>query len=217
MSTKIIIAVLACAMTQTDKVFKLCKAIILGLYAYPLLFPNPLHTQAEFKDQYTKVKDLWDQVLSGREDLRSDYEAQMLILWNMIGDLLFYTNMLFRGQPDNITKSGFAKSAEPVTNAIPGQLVIKSVQNGKEEHSAKIYLVKGCGYGPNVNGRLKYILQMAEGSPVEENFKSVLETTNRFDIVKKNLTRGKEVHFRIAAWNSAGRGLWSDVVPFIPQ
>jgi hypothetical protein len=217
MSTKIITAILGCTMTQYVKVFDLSKALLAGLYVNDTLFPNPQHAKSDFDAQFKKTSDLYDLVQGGREDLRSDFETELKTLWTMIGDLLYYVNSLYRGQAEKISKSGFPQSAEPMPNDIPGQLVIKKIKNGKEEHSAKITLVKGCGYGPNVKGRLKYKLQMAENEPTEENFDTVFETTNRFEIVKKGLTRGKEVHFRIAAWNSAGQGLWSDVVPFIPQ
>ena len=217
MSTKIITAILGCTTTQYVKVFDLSKALLAGLYFYTVLYPNPKHAKDEFELQYTTTSELYDKVQGGREDLRSDFETNLKILWGMIGDLLFYVNMLFRGQADKISKSGFPQSAEPIQNAVPGQLVIKHIKDGKEEHSAKITLVKGSGFGPNVKGRLKYKLQMAENEPTEINFKDVLETSSRFAIIKKGLLHGKEVYFRIAAWNSAGQGLWSDVVPFIPQ
>jgi hypothetical protein len=217
MSTKIITAILGCTMLQYVKVFDLSKALLAGLYFFTVLYPNPPHAKDAFDEQYKKTSELYDQVLGGREDLRSEFETELKILWDMIGDLLLYVNMLYRGKADKLSKSGFPQSAEPVPNDVPGQLVIKKIKDGKEEHTAKITLVKGCGYGPNVKGRLKYKLQMAENEPTEANFKDVLETTSRFKIIKKGLLRGKEVYFRIAAWNSAGQGLWSDVVPFIPQ
>ena len=217
MSTKIITAILGCTMTQYVKVFDLSKALLAGLYFFTALFPNPIHAKNDFDDQYKKTSELYDQVLGGRADLRSEFETELKILWSMIGDLLYYVNSLYRGQAEKIRKSGFPLSAEPLPHSLPGQMVIDRIVDGPVDHSAKIIPVKGSGFTDTVKGGLTYLVQKSDDGIAEANFKDFFQVTDRRKVIGTGLTRAKEYYFRIAAFNSKGQGKWSDPASFIAQ
>jgi hypothetical protein len=57
---------------------------------------------------------------------------------------------------------------------------------------------------------------VAVGAPTEENFKTVLATTNSRKLFIPNLTRGTEIHIRLCASNARGTSAWSSVTDFMP-
>ena len=212
-----VLAVLHCSLKKPAKVIALGQRLVNYLYVNTTLFATPPIALLDFKAQLKKASDAQDAMADRRTadvQLRDD---EVLALLFMIYKLMFYVNGLYLGEAGNLKASGFDinKLAEP--HQIPLQQRIKKVEGWREDNSAKIYLEKIEAETDLDKKSQWYVVQMAIGSKEEDKFEDVLTIKSSTSLIIKNLKRGVEVFFRVAAANSKGRGVWSDPKPFIPQ
>jgi hypothetical protein len=140
----------------------------------------------------------------------------MKILFNSLSELLLFTNLKQKSHSTNLLESGFPLRKDPTPLSIPDAPLIQEINRGPGDNTAKIELVKGQGVKYKQKKPLEYTVQMAYASDLEKVFDSVFQTRNQYKLIIKNLNRGMEVYFRVAARNSKGQSEWSFEKPFIP-
>ena len=217
---RILIAVMHCTIKQPKKIIATGIRVRDQLFANILLFATPPVTLLVFKGQLDKAVAAQAVVEDGKGSVTDTAirDAETLALFLMLNPLLlYYVNGLYKGNKVNLLASGFEVSNEPNPKPAPSIPVVrKVVMTDLDLHTAKVYLapfpvVEGG------RGLANYILQIAVGPPLEENFKTVLTTTNSRKLFMKNLTRGVEIHIRLCASNSRGTSAWSTIVDFMPS
>jgi hypothetical protein len=216
---RIFFAVMLCTINLPKKVNSLGIRIRDMLYANTALFTTPPIMLIAFKAQLDKAIAAQAKVDKGSVQDTADRDTQVLLLFQMLNPVLInYVNTLYKGNRTNILASGFSASNEPNPKEVPSIPVIrKMLMTDLADHIAKIYLAPFPKPVNGSRGVVNYILQVAVGAATEENFKTVLQTTNSRKLLVENLTRGQEVHIRICAWNTRGMSAWSSILDFMPS
>jgi hypothetical protein len=217
---RIFLAVMYCTINQPKNVISLGIKVRDLLFANVVLFATPPIVFADYKAQLDKALAAQAKVDKGQGSVAdtSDRNTQVLLLFLMLNPtLLYYVNQLYKGNKDNILASGFFASDEPNPREAPPIPVIrKMLMTDLAKRAAKVYLEPFPKPGKGGRGVINFILQIAIGEDLEENYKTIVQTTNSHKLLIEGLDRGKEIHVRVCAWNARGMSLWSPVVHFIP-
>jgi hypothetical protein len=217
---RIVTAVMHCAISQPKKIISRGISVRDLLFVNVLLFATPPITLILFKAQLDKAIAAQAVVeAKGSVANTATRDAEVLALFLMLNPLLLsYVNGLYKGDKVKLLASGFNVSSEPNPKPSPSVPVIrKVVMTDLALHIAKVYLAPFPALESGSRGVVNYILQIAEGPPIEENFHTVLATTNSRKLFIENLTRGTEIHIRICASNARGTSAWSAVFDFMPS
>ena len=136
-------------------------------------------------------------------------EAQALIVFNILKDLIDYANPIASGDKVKVLMSGFSASAEPVTMPIPGKALIKRMEDGLAPLSAKIFVE------PLLNA--KFYRAETSLTPMDEtSWKIALDMVSLFKMLLLDLTPDVKFYTRVTGGNIHGWGRPSEPVPFMP-
>jgi hypothetical protein len=208
-----------CTINQPKKIIGLGIRVRDLLFVNILLYATPPVTIILFKAQLDKALAAQALVEDGGSTFdTATRDTEVLSLFLMLNPLLLtYVNGLYKGIKDKLLASGFDVSNEPNPKDAPSIPVIKKMlMTDLALHTAKVFLAPFPTLLTGSRGIVNYILQVAVGAPTEENFKTVLATTNSRKLFIPNLTRGTEIHIRLCASNARGTSAWSSVTDFMP-
>jgi hypothetical protein len=217
---RIVTAVMHCTIFQPKKVITVGIRVRDLLFVNVLLYATPPITLILFKAQLDKAIAAQAVVEDGTGSVAqtATRDSEVLALFLMLNPLLItYVIGLYKGDKVKLLASGFEVSSDPNPKPAPSVPVItKVLMTDLALHKAKVYLAKFPALLTGSRGVVNYIVQVAEGAPTEENFKTVLTTTSSRKLVIPDLTRGTEIHIRICASNARGTSAWSSVADFMP-
>ena len=216
---RIFFAVMRCTFGQPKKIITLGTRVRDLLFTNLPLFATPPVVLADFKAALDKLIAAQAAAVKGGVQATADRNSAELALFLMLNPLLLnYVNTLYKGDKDKLLASGFYASNEPNPKDAPSVPVIsKVVTTDLASHIAKVFLAPFPAPTSGSRGVVNYIVQIAVGAPTEENFKTVLIITNSRKLFIPNLTRGVEIHIRVAASNARGMSAWSSVFDFMPS
>jgi hypothetical protein len=218
--TRIVMAVMHCALNQPKKIISRGISVRDLLFVNVLLFATPPITLILFSAQLTKAIAAQAVVEDkGSVANTATRDAEVLALFLMLNPLLLsYVNGLYKGDKVKLLASGFAASSDPNPKPAPSVPVIRRVaMTDLALHIAKVFLTPFPKLETGSRGVVNYIMQVAVGAPTEENFHTVLATTNSRKLFIPALTRGVEIHIRVCASNARGTSAWSSVFDFMPS
>ena len=210
-------AVLHCSQDQRTLVIKRGIKVRDSLYVNVQLYTTPKITLNNFEGQLKKALTAEAAAMNGSVDETAEYYKQAGLLFNMLVELVFYVNGLYRGKKVELLASGFDVVDETVPQDIPSTPVVNRLVAGKEAHSVKFYLARSQATPGKKKRGITYIVEMTTDASKEENFKPVLIISDQNKLVIKDLTRGVEIFFRLAAINSKGQSDWTEIFPIFPQ
>jgi hypothetical protein len=154
-------------------------------------------------ESYINTKD-------GSTNLKFKIEEQSDLIFKYLKDYCNYVNFIAKGDKAIINLSGFETNNESTEHPIPQKVVIKRIENGKLEHSAKIYIITDKDAD-------RYSVEMTKTPADSNSYALVINSGPSNNLEVNSLTRGVEVYFRVSAGNTHGWGPHSDVIGFIPQ
>jgi hypothetical protein len=146
----------------------------------------------------------------GSTNLKFKIEKQSKIVYNYLRDYCNYVNFIAKGDKAIVLLSGFDFNNDANEHPVPQKAVIKRIENGKLEHSAKIYIFTDKDAD-------RYNVEMTTNPADPNSITLVINSGPSSSLEINSLTRGVEVFFRITAGNTHGWGPHSDFVGFIPQ
>jgi len=164
-------------------------------------------------DVFAKAYNLLDSSINSKDGsikIKFEIEQQSEIVYNYLRDYCNYVNFMAKGDKAIILLSGFDTNNEATVHSIPDKTVIKRIENGKQEHSAKIYVI----IDSNAD---RYNVEMTTTPGDPNSYKLVILSGSSSNLEINALMRGVEVFFRVTAGNTHGWGPHSDIVGFIPQ
>jgi len=115
-----------------------------------------------------------------------------------------------KGVKDLLLLSGFDVNKAPVTHDIPGQLVIKRIDDGAIANTAKVLIAPI----PKEDFVDRY---KVETSTDKITWTVVCETGNSNKLIITGTERGKEIFVRVTGGNTHGFGKPSEPIPFLPR
>ncbi len=169
---------------------------------------NPL-----IKDFLIKVDNLKDAIADedGSEQKLAVSEKNAVIVFDDLKLLLGFVNTSpAKGVKDLLLLSNFEVNKAPVTHEIPGQLVIKRIDDGAVANTAKV-LIETIPATDFVD-RYK-----VETSIDKVNWTMTCETGNSNKLMITGTARGKEIFVRATGGNTHGFGKPSEPLPFLPR
>jgi len=201
-------AVLKITAKEFSRVYVLAGHVIAQLSANISLFATPVPSVATLTTENNKL-DLTIKAKDGSHQKNRACEEQAQVVFNLLKTEIAYVNKIAHGDKATILLSGFDASSEPSPRDVPAQVVIKKIVDEKAPLSAKVFI--------EVADRdILYKVETTLTPEDANSWKLVLETGNSKKlIVDKGLVHGTEVYFRVAAINTHGQGLWSDVHSFL--
>jgi hypothetical protein len=146
----------------------------------------------------------------GSDKLVQALQNQSELVYKMLKNLCFYVNTVADGDKTIIGLSGFDCKSEASQHNIPEKVIIKRIDNGSVEHSAKIYIIKPAEAD-------RYNVEITTTPADDNSWKMVLNAVPSINLEITGLTRGQEIWTRVKAGNTHGWGPFSDVVAFVPQ
>jgi hypothetical protein len=202
------IAVLKMSPKEFQKVFNRCKDVSKGLKDSIATYPTPVPSTAVLDTENGKLGTLITEADSGSHQKIADRDEQSAKVYGLLRTETSYVDFVADGDKAKILLSGFQASTEPTPQPVPAKVVMKRVESGKTEHSAKIFIIA-------LRDKIRYNVQVSTTNQEESSFETVLTDKNSFKLVLENLTEGAKIYIRIQGSNPAGQGDWSDPMEFI--
>jgi len=172
-------------------------------------FTNPDPALADFLIELTALDTLLKSQ-DGSTKLAQALANQSESVYNYLKSLCFYVNKVANGDKTIIGLSGFDCKLEANQHNIPEKAIIKRIENGSTEHSAKIY----CFLLDDAD---RYNVDISSTPNDASSWKQVLNAVSSKRLEVSGLIRGQEQWFRISGGNTHGWGPHSDAVGFVPQ
>jgi hypothetical protein len=183
--------------------------VLLSLRTNSATFPNPDPSLDEFAAALTLL-DSNLKLNDGGKNVKFSISDESQIIFDYLKDYISYVNKIAKGDKTIINLSGFESNSEAVVHSIPLKTVIKRIENGSTEHSAKIFVYP-------VDQADRYKVEITT-TPLDLNsFKLVINSVSRNNLEVTGLVRAEETYMRVAAGNTHGWGPFSDFVGFVPQ
>jgi hypothetical protein len=132
------------------------------------------------------------------------------VVFNLLKTEIAYVNKIAKGDRAAILLSGFDSSNEPTPKQVPGKVVIKRIEDGNEQHSAKIFI-------ESLNGADRYKVEITATPDSETSWKTVIDPGSYYSLLVTGLAHGQETWFRVTGGNHHGWGIPSEVMPFLPR
>jgi len=197
--------------TDYKKVVARARAVTTAMEEHSDIYAVPDPALQAIKDQVEVVNNFSGKVDAGDHSFIASRDQASTVLFRMLEDELIYVNKIADGDKAKLTFSGFKVSAEPTPRPVPGQVIIKDIDDGAEAHTAKIKIEPIGQY------KVIFCVQMSETPDDEASWSLVLIISNSFKLIIPKMVHGKEVWFRVNASNAQGTGLWSNPIPFISR
>ena len=180
-------------------------ALNVGTYATP----NP--AISIINAQKLIVQGFIDQVSGGDHAKIGLRDEASLALYLLLQNELYYVNTTANFDKAKLMLSGFKIIKESAAQPVPGQVVIKRVEDTAEAHKAKIFIQ------PLGLKRLRFYVQTTTTPDVENSWVTKLEITDSRKLILENLVYGQVFYIRVKASNTRGIGLNSEPKSFISQ
>lgn len=201
---------------EPQKVIDVGVKVDLGLYENIDLYAEPKVEKLAYRAQLLKAQTAQGKVANGSVEDTAERDYEVGLFFVMLNDKnLPYVNGLYKGDRVKLLASGFDVFDETTPHPIPAAPIIGRVVSGKEAHSVKIYLSPASGL---INGKAERLNHDVWVKKVKEEgaiYHNLLSTTNRRDLVLKNLTRGDDLDIYLTARNAAGTSAESAHMPFL--
>ena len=214
--------VMHCTVKEVIQVNTLAGRLITqGVYFNTSVFLTPPVTLLVFEAANDKLTALIAQA-KGNSTAKKDRDAQALLVFNYLEELLLYVKQLAKGDITIIDKSGFDANAQPVPTVVPDMPVIKKVIEGKEvgtykiilvKRKAKVLLAKKAG---KTKGN-RHLVQSTLTPTVDSSWTDVLRNAASTKLILTDLPLLTKTYLRVIAANSAGESQPSAPFPFTPQ
>jgi hypothetical protein len=202
------VAVLKMNPKEFQKVFNRCKDVSKGLKDNIATFPTPVPPTATLDTENGKLGTLITEADSGSHQKVADRDKQSEKVYGLLRTETTYVDYVADGDRAIVLLSGFQASAEPTPQPVPAKVVMKRVDSGKTEHSAKIFIIP-LGKG------IRYNVQVSTTNQEEDSFETVLSNKASTKLILADLTEGAKIYIRVNATNPAGDGDFSDPMEFI--
>ena len=217
MASRPFLAVMHCSPLQPKKLIALLNKVIAKLTANAVTYPSPNPTVVVLQAEATPFANLIAAAKAGGSEATAARNKEALKVHGLLKTELTYVNGIAKNDKDLILLSGFDASNEPTPAAIPDVPVIKSIEDGETNGSAKILLAKTSSPLLSTPTKRTFIVEMTTDATDDTTYAIVLLTGSSKNLVIPNLIRGVEVFIRIAAMNAKGQSKYSSVVSFIPR
>jgi len=194
---------------DSASIYVLGGRILTALLANQTIFPKPDPELEAFSDEL-KVLDSLMKAQDGSDRLVQALANQCELVYASIKSFCFYVNKVAKGDKTIIGLSGFDCKQEASEHPIPDKAIIKRIQDGSTEHSARIFVYV-------LDSADRYNAEMTTTPNNPDSWKLVLNAVSSKKLEISGLTRGQEVWFRITAGNTHGWGTHGDAVAFVPQ
>jgi len=194
---------------DSTAVLLLAGRIVAALTTNKTTFPEPDPTLVDFGTRVTLL-DTYIKSKDGSDLNKQTIVKQSQLVYDDLKDLANYVNKIAKGDKAIIILSGFDFDSEAVEHSIPEKVIIKRIENGSTEHSAKIYVI------PDADAD-RYMVETTTTPSDANSWKLVLNSVPSNKLEIPSLSRGTEIFIRVAAGNTHGWGPHSDATGFIPQ
>jgi len=197
------------SLKDTQNIYVLGGRVCTAMQAQQTIFSDPDPSMTEFLKELTAL----DNLIKSQDG--SDKLAQALVkqtekVYQYLKNLCFYTNKVANGDKQIIGLSGFDCRLDASLHGIPDKAIIKRIENGSVEHSAKIYIIIPADAD-------RYNVEISLTPNDDKSWKMVLNAVSSINLEITGLTRGQEIWIRVTAGNTHGWAAHSDVVSFVPQ
>ena len=214
--------VMHCTVREVIQVNTLAGRLITqGVYFNTTVFLTPPVVLLVFEAANDKLTALIAQA-KGNSTAKKDRDAQALLVFNYLEELLLYVKQLAKGDITIIDKSGFDANAQPVPTVVPDMPVIKKVIEGKEVGTYKIILVKRKAKvllakkaGKSKGNR--HVVQTTLTPTIESSWVEQIKNVASTKLFIQDLPDLTRTYIRVIASNSAGESQPSAPFPFTPQ
>jgi hypothetical protein len=192
------------------QIVNLCDLIINGMSSHTDIFPSPNPTIEVLIAENAKLKNLITAAQSGNHADIAARNEQSKVLHSYLKEEVIYVNSAAKGNKEMILISGFDANKPASPNPIPGQAVVRKIEYGNSEHSAKLS-IESLPYANY------YKVEKSTTPNDEDSWIIAADNLKFYGIEVLNLTRGQEIWFRVAGGNTHGWGEWSQAVSFISK
>lgn len=203
------VAVLHLGAKAPADVHALGGKVLTALSAHPTVFTNLRVPLPSFTDELSALEVLL-RSQDGSDNQSLALEKQSSLVYESLKSYCFDVNKTAAGDAVIIGLSGFDSQNRALAHTIPGKTIIKYIDNGSTEHSAKIIVISNADAD-------RYMVEMTTNPADPNSWKLVLNAVSSRRLEIEGLTRGQEVWFRVTAGNTHGWGAHSDAVGFVPQ
>ena len=214
--------VMHCTVKEVVQLATLAERVITqGVYFNTTIFLTPTVSLLVFQPAYDKLDALIAQA-KGNSTATGDRDAQALVVFNYLQELLLYVKQLAKGDVTIINKSGFDLNSQPVPAVAPDMPVIKKVLEGKQAGTYKILLVKKkakvllAKKAGKTRGD-RHLVETTLTPTVESSWVTQLKNVASNKLIITNLPLLTKTYIRVTASNSAGVSQPSAPFPFTPQ
>ena len=214
--------VLHCTAKEPILVNILAKRLINGLYATPLVFVTPPVTSLVFTAAQTLLNNLIAEA-KGNTSKRIARDAQSVIVFGFINELLPYATPICHGDPVLIDLSGFYLNYQPEKLPPPVTESTSKVVKGTEAGTYKVFLTKRknkllLGKLPKSHLRnVLYTVQLTTTVDDAASWKTVVEGAPSTKLIFTEVVEGEKNWVRVYGVNSAGKGQPNDPFSFTPD
>ena len=194
---------------DSKSVLLLAGRIMTALTVNKTIFPAPDPSLTEFTDAITLL-DTYIKSRDGSERINQSILSQTQLVYDQLKQIATYVNKIAKGDKAIIILSGFDYDNESTEHGIPSKVIVKRVDDGSSEHSAKIFVI------PESNAD-RYMVEITTTPNDAGSWKLVLNSVPSNKLEIPELVRGVEIFIRVTAGNTHGWGPHSDVISFIPR
>jgi hypothetical protein len=189
------------------KMVAACRSIIARLEANPF-FPALPYTTTEATAEVEELLRLQMLISTGHTHLVSLRKAQETKVRNIFSALCDYVNATAKGDGTMLESSGFPEAKNRAPRPTPDAVQRLSASQGHKSRSVKLTWL-----GSKL--RTGYTIQKSYDPLDPESWKEVTSQCTKTHIVIEDLDFGRMVSFRVAAFNTAGVGDWSNKCDFM--
>jgi len=209
MKTSIVAVLHLASSKDSASIYVLGGRIFTAMFANQTIFPKPDPELEAFSDEL-KMLDSLMKAQDGSDRLIQSLANQSELVYASIKSLCFYVNKIAKGDKTIIGISGFDCKQEASEHPIPDKAIIKRIEDGSTEHSAKILVFV-------LDSADRYNVEITTTPIDSESWKLVLNAVSSKKLEITGLTRGQEIWFRVTGGNTHGWGPHGDAVAFVPQ
>jgi len=213
---KVVIAVLHCTKKQPQDVINRCVNIRdNGMYVNTTEYPAIPIALSTYNAQIGKCESLQGLVKAkGGKTATINRNAAIKVLFGMLsGKNLNYANDLYKDMPEELAKSGYPLSNQPMPKMVPDAPVMDRVEKGAVQNSCKIYLKNVTG-GAQKSGPGTYYVYVSDDDD-GTNIKEVLKETSKHKLLLLNLPMNKKMYIGVSKGNTAGESEISPKLKFM--
>ena len=194
---------------DSQSIYLVGGRVYTALLANTTTFKTPDPSLSTVLTELTKLDSLIKSQ-DGSDNLVQALQNQSELVYKILKNLCFYVNKVADGDKTIIGLSGFDCKSEASQHNIPEKTIIKRIENGSVEHSAKIYIIKPAGAD-------RYNVEISSTPTIDDSWKMALNAVPSINMEINGLTRGQEIWVRVKAGNTHGWGPFSEMVGFVPQ